>query len=324
MLTKRRRPGALIFCVLALFLAGLGLARGIDIPSLRGRINDNAGVLSTASVQRLERRLADLEKASPDKAQIAVLLPATLGGESVEEYSIAVARAWKIGQADKDNGVLLLIAPSERKIRVEVGRGLEGSLTDIGTRTGVIEAIKPHLKKGSEDYAAAIDAGITALVAAMVVEAPQVANSDRKAGAYVFLILVSAVVVFVLFVIAFVLRRQDDDESPLAMAGSAGSMAGAGRYGSASALGAAAAMAATTSNRPRPSELPKARERKDRPRSSDSGLGGAIVGGVIGGIIGSSLGSSGSSPDSSSSSDSGGSFSGGGGSFDGGGSSSDF
>ena len=98
----------------------------LEVPPLKGRVNDYAGILSSATTRQLEGILGDLEKT--DSTQIAVLTIPSLEGEVLEQFSIKVADQWKIGRADFDNGAILLIALKERKIRIEVGYGLEGSL----------------------------------------------------------------------------------------------------------------------------------------------------------------------------------------------------
>ena len=110
--------------------------------------------------QELESRLGDFERS--DSTQIVVLTIPTLAGENLEEYSIKVAEAWRIGQKGVDNGVILLIAKQERKIRIEVGRGLEGKLTDLVSGRIIRGDISPRFKAGD------IDGGIAAGVAAVM------------------------------------------------------------------------------------------------------------------------------------------------------------
>ena len=109
-------------------------AFSLDVPALRGRVNDYAGMLSPATVQDLEQKLAALEQS--DSTQIVVLTIPTLGGDALEDFSIRVAEAWRVGQKGVDNGIIFLIARQERKIRIEVGRGLEGKLTDLVSGPG--------------------------------------------------------------------------------------------------------------------------------------------------------------------------------------------
>ena len=100
-----------------------------DVPMLSGRVVDNAELLSPAARERISAAL----KAHEDKTtnQIAVLTVPALGEDNIEQYAVRVFETWKLGKKDKDNGLLLVIVPKERKIRFEVGRGLEGTLPDV-------------------------------------------------------------------------------------------------------------------------------------------------------------------------------------------------
>ncbi len=144
-----------------LFILAMPLqAIALDVPPLRGHVNDYAAMLSPENTQELESTLTDFERS--DSTQIVVLTIPTLGGEDLEDYSIKVAEAWRIGQKKIDNGVILLIAKQERKIRIEVGRGLEGKLTDLVSGRIIRNEIAPQFKAGD------IDGGIKAGVAAIM------------------------------------------------------------------------------------------------------------------------------------------------------------
>ena len=147
-------------CAIVLMLLLPQLACAVEVPQLRGRVNDYANMLSPAASQRLEQTLADFE--SSDSTQIVILTINSLEGESLEEYAIKVAEAWRIGQTRLDNGAILLIARQERKVRIEVGRGLEGVLTDLVSGRIIRGDMAPHFKKN--DY----DSGITAGVASVI------------------------------------------------------------------------------------------------------------------------------------------------------------
>lgn len=145
-----------------LFLLILPLqAAALDVPPLRAHVNDYAGILSAGAVEQLERALADFELS--DSTQIAVLTIPTLEGESLEEYSIKVAEAWRIGQKGLDNGAILLVAKQERKVRIEVGRGLEGKLTDLVSGRIIRGEITPRFKAG--DFDGGVVAGVSAIMA---------------------------------------------------------------------------------------------------------------------------------------------------------------
>lgn len=158
-----------IFCTILMLALLPHLAFALEVPQLRGRVNDYANMLSPGASQRLEQALAEFE--SSDSTQIVVLTVNSLEGESLEEYAIKVAEAWRIGQAKLDNGAILLIAKQERKIRIEVGRGLEGVLTDLVSGRIIRGDISPYFK--NNDY----DGGITAGVASVM----QVVRGEYKA-----------------------------------------------------------------------------------------------------------------------------------------------
>jgi uncharacterized protein len=121
----------------------------LDVPSLKGRVNDYAGMLSSYTEQQLEGVLRDLEQT--DSTQVVVLIIPSLEGEVLEEFSIKVADQWKIGQKGLDNGAVLLIAKKERDIRIEVGYGLEGSLTDLMAGRIIRSVIVPQFRAGNFD-----------------------------------------------------------------------------------------------------------------------------------------------------------------------------
>jgi uncharacterized protein len=132
-----------------------------QVPPLRSYVNDYASMLSPQTVQELEGELAQFEKT--DSTQIVVLTIPSLEGDVLEEYSIKVVEAWKIGQKGRDNGALLLIVKNDRKIRIEVGRGLEGKLTDLVSGRIVRNEISPAFKQG--DFDAGVVAGVRAIEA---------------------------------------------------------------------------------------------------------------------------------------------------------------
>jgi uncharacterized protein len=137
----------------AFLLLAASAGAATEIPFLTGRVNDNAQILSESARQSLSDELKAYEDRTGN--QIAVLTVATLDGGGIEEYAVAVFKEWKLGQKDKDNGILILVVPNDRRMRIEVGYGLEGSLTD-GTAGQIIRNIMtPKFKNG--DY----DGGVT-------------------------------------------------------------------------------------------------------------------------------------------------------------------
>jgi uncharacterized protein len=154
------RMAAAVWVVLLSGAATAPAAAAKDVPYLSGRVVDEAGLLSAAARQRIEGQLAALEQQTGD--QVAVLTVASLGGEPLEEYSVKVAQTWKLGQKGKDNGLLLLIARDERRMRIEVGYGLEGQLTDLQSREILDDVIRPRFKEG--DFDGGVERGVDAIV----------------------------------------------------------------------------------------------------------------------------------------------------------------
>jgi uncharacterized protein len=145
---------------LLLFVMCISPAAAQEIPFLSGRVNDYAGMLSSASMRDLEAQLKTHQQQTSN--QVVVLTVPSLEGNAIEEFSIRVTEAWKLGQKDKDNGVLFLIARDDRKLRIEVGDGLEGTLTDARCSQIIRHEVVPRFKNGD------IDGGITAGVTAIL------------------------------------------------------------------------------------------------------------------------------------------------------------
>ncbi len=136
------------------------LSFALDVPPLRARVNDLAGMLSPEAAQALEQRLADFEQETGH--QIAVLTIPSLEGDAIEDFGIRVAEAWKIGKKGFDNGAILLIVQKERKLRIEVGYGLEGVLPDAVASRIIREVIVPRFRDG--DFSGGIVAGVNAVM----------------------------------------------------------------------------------------------------------------------------------------------------------------
>lgn len=136
------------------------IASALDVPPLAGRIVDLARVLSVNEADALSAAL----KAHEDKTgnQVAVLILPSLEGESLEEYAHRVATSWKLGRQGTDNGVLLLVAVKERRLRIEVGYGLEGTLTDLRSAHIIRDEIVPRFRAG--DMPGGVRAGIEAIL----------------------------------------------------------------------------------------------------------------------------------------------------------------
>ncbi|MEA3543738.1 MAG: TPM domain-containing protein [Thermodesulfobacteriota bacterium] len=152
-----------LLCSILIFLLTCSTAIALDIPRPKGYVNDNAGLISPPVELKLEQFLRDFEKS--DSTQITILTIPTLDGESLDNYSLNVFERWKIGQKGKDNGALLLVAKAERKVRIEVGYGLEGLLTDLLAGRIIDNEISPKFKQG--DFDGGIVSGIVGMVEAV-------------------------------------------------------------------------------------------------------------------------------------------------------------
>jgi uncharacterized protein len=130
------------------------------VPALTARVTDLTGTLSAAERSSIESRLAAFE--ARKGAQIAVLIVPTTQPEAIEQYSIRVVDAWKLGREKPDDGALLLVAKDDRALRIEVGRGLEGALTDLVSNRIIDETIVPRFREG--DFAAGVSAGVDRMI----------------------------------------------------------------------------------------------------------------------------------------------------------------
>lgn len=162
-----------------------------EIPFLAGRVNDQAGILSSSTVAELDSMLKAEEDSTSN--QVAVLTVKSLEGEALEAYSMRVVESWKLGQKGKDNGVLLLVVRDDRKVRIEVGRGLEGPLPDITCGTIIRKEIIPRFKQG--DFDGGVNAGVVAILGSISgsYKAAPEGTSDLApilAGSLVFIIVV--------------------------------------------------------------------------------------------------------------------------------------
>jgi uncharacterized protein len=154
-------------------------AAEVAVPPLTGRVVDLTGTLSSADIAALSQRLKDLE--ARKGSQVAVLIVPTTQPETIEQFSIRVADAWKIGRRKIDDGALLVVAKNDRKLRIEVGYGLEGGLTDLTARRIIDEVITPKFRTG--DFAGGISAGLTRIIGAIEGEplpapAPEASNGE--------------------------------------------------------------------------------------------------------------------------------------------------
>ncbi len=151
-------------------------ASALDVPKLESYVNDYAGMISPRARTGLEDELRTFERT--DSTQIVILTIPSLQGEAVEDFSIRLADAWKIGQKGKDNGIIFLVVRDDRKMRIEVGRGLEGKLTDLMAGRIIDLAVKPLFKRG--DFDGGFIAGVHSLIDATRGEFAAEPGSERS------------------------------------------------------------------------------------------------------------------------------------------------
>ena len=190
----RRYSLIFIFAVLFLVVA-IGSSSALDVPKLEGYVNDYAGMISPEVKARLESELAAFEKS--DSTQVVILTVPSLEGVPIEDYGIRVAEAWKIGQKGRDNGAIFIVSKQDRKMRIEVGRGLEGKLTDLMAGRIIDLAVKPRFSRG--DYNGGFIAGIAAIIDATRGEfkAEPVKRRTKRGSSSLFTFLIFAAVAVV-------------------------------------------------------------------------------------------------------------------------------
>jgi uncharacterized protein len=182
--------------------AAVGLAAGPNYPELAGRITDNAHLLKPEDRSWIESELQSLEATSTD--QIAVVTVPSLDGYPIEDYGIGLARKWQIGQKGKDNGILLIVAPTEHKVRIEIGRRLEPLMTDTMSKIIIQNAIIPKIRRG--DFSGGIRDGVRDIKAVLLGDAEEVKNRSKVTRSpeaditpYIHLAIWIAIVAFILW-----------------------------------------------------------------------------------------------------------------------------
>lgn len=201
-----RRSLAVVLLLMLALLPVWAAAATPDFPKLTGRVVDNADMLSPATEQRLTRILDGLEQSNGDQL-VVVTLP-DLGGHSIENYGYQLGRTWGIGDKRKDNGALLIVSKKDRAIRIEVGYGLEGQLTDAKSSVIIHRIIEPAFKKG--DFDAGMLQGTAAIVqvlggkppselAAQASEAMQHSPDSRPSLGHTLMFFVLLVAIIALF-----------------------------------------------------------------------------------------------------------------------------
>ena len=211
----RRHVSSAFFGLLAAFSA-----LALTFPALTGHVVDEAGILDPATKAALEQKLVDFE--TKTTGQLVVVTLKSLQGTSIEDYGYQLGRFWQIGQKDKNTGALLIIAPNERKVRIEVGYGFEGSLTDAVSKLIIENAVVPRLRVN--DFAGGINRGVDDIIQAVSVDSEEwKARARQRPDDEPGLVDVIALLffLFIFFLVVSSVTRQGR-----------GAQAGAGRRGS--------------------------------------------------------------------------------------------
>lgn len=174
----------------------------VAVPPLTGRVVDRTGTLSGAEIAALTQTLENLE--TRKGSQVAVLIVPTTAPETIEQFSIKVAEAWKIGRKKIDDGALLVVAKDDRRLRIEVGYGLEGALNDVTAKRIIDEAITPRFRAG--DFPGGISAGVERIVGVIDGEALPAPEPPPGSGSLSDIDLLNPFVLFGVFIAGAILR----------------------------------------------------------------------------------------------------------------------
>src|SRR5215212_3641787 len=190
-------------CILALVMCwAVTAAADVAVPPLSGRVVDQTGTVSSAEIDTLTQRLKNLE--ARKGSQLAILMVPTTAREINEQYSIRVAEAWKIGRKRIDEGDLRVIAKNDRKLRIEVGYGLEGALNDVTAKRIIDEVITPRFRSG--DFAGGISAGVDRIIRVIDGEALPAPAARQSPGASSDFDVFNPFLLFAIFVVGAILR----------------------------------------------------------------------------------------------------------------------
>ncbi len=213
-----------VVALLLMQLLPLGALHAAKVPALSGRINDYGAMISPEAKAEIEAKLQQFESA--ESTQIVILTVPSLEGDPIEDFSIRVAEAWKIGHKGSDNGVLLIVSRDEHKVRIEVGYGLEGSLTDLLAGRIVRDEIVPAFSAGQFD--AGFAKGVSSIIDGVHGQYKAKPKADRKGSRPSLPLLV-----IILLVIYFVsqLSRGHRGGGPMIFGGPGGGFFGGGGGG---------------------------------------------------------------------------------------------
>jgi uncharacterized protein len=206
----------LVACVVA--------AQALTFPQLTGRVVDEAGILDQATRTAIERKLADLE--AKTTGQLVVVTLKSLQGTSIEDYGYQLGRHWGIGQKEKNSGTLLIVAPNERKVRIEVGYGLEGNLTDAVSKLIIENSIVPRFRAG--DFAGGVNRGVDDIIQVLTVDPEEwKLRAKKRPDSQPWLVDIIVMLLF-LIVVVMILRNiaQRSGQYPRSISGRQGRRGG--------------------------------------------------------------------------------------------------
>ncbi len=185
-------------------LASIALA-AFNFPQLAGRVTDQANIISGPAKASIEAKLQNLEDKSG--IQLVVATVSSLEGGDIESYANGLFRAWKLGMAKKNNGVLFLIAPNERKMRIEVGYGLEGVLTDAVSSVIIRSAVAPRFKAG--DFGGGIERGVDAIIEVLSSDTSEWTKRATEQSMSETIDQLAPIILFMLFIFIMIYMSRD-------------------------------------------------------------------------------------------------------------------
>ena len=187
----------ILFPLIIFFTSWSLLAQDVALPDLKSRVTDKTGTLSSGEINSLNRKLTSFEESKG--SQVIVVLIPTTGEETIEQYTIRLAEAWKIGREGVDDGVIMLFAMDDRKMRIEVGYGLEGALTDALSKRIISNVITPEFRSGH--FYKGIDSGVDVVLSAVSGEElppaavkQETASNDGGSGRFMVVLFVFGII----------------------------------------------------------------------------------------------------------------------------------
>ena len=218
----------IILGLFILLVCNVSAHAALSFPALTGRVVDNAHILTPATVQSLDQQLEAYENGTSNQVVVATI--ASLHGDSIEDYGYQLGRYWKIGQKGQNNGALLIVAPNERKVRIEVGYGLEPLLTDAASSQIVNEIILPDFRAGHMEQGVAD--GTQAILAVLGGKSVSVAHAGAQDNE-----LVSGFEIFLLFLFILFAIRHPNIAMYILLSNSSSRFGGSGTGGGSSFSG---------------------------------------------------------------------------------------